>query len=184
VDCEVVWHASQQLCNAESLTGKPCIHQVHEVVNFCVGPEFGRKSAKVGSMTFVHYSICKSCGLWHFSKIYKWCPLRASETLDLSIVAFHLYKTNVYIRTWSWFLEKTLQSNWNFLLSYIHSQCLHPLWLPHFLQFTYVHMCHHAFYYEVPQTGDALEYADSIRRANAKETSRLGHLWFVCMPIN
>ncbi len=50
MDCEVVWHASQQLCNAESLTGKPCIHQVHEVVNFCVGPEFGRKSAKVGSI--------------------------------------------------------------------------------------------------------------------------------------
>jgi hypothetical protein len=45
-------------------------------------------------------------------------------------------------------------------------------------------MCHHAFYYEVPQTGDALEYADSIRRANAKETSRLGHLWFLHMPID
>jgi hypothetical protein len=50
-DCEAVWHAGRQLCDAESLTGKPCIHQVHEVVNFGVGPEFGRKSAKVGSVT-------------------------------------------------------------------------------------------------------------------------------------
>jgi hypothetical protein len=50
-DCEAVWHASQQLYNVESLAGKPCIHQVHEVVNFGVGPEFGLKSAKVGSVT-------------------------------------------------------------------------------------------------------------------------------------
>jgi hypothetical protein len=49
-DCEVVWHAGQQLCDAKSLIGKPCIHQVHEVVNFGVGPEFGHKSAKVGSV--------------------------------------------------------------------------------------------------------------------------------------
>ncbi|BBN08511.1 protein SMG8 [Marchantia polymorpha subsp. ruderalis] len=30
-DCEAVWQSGRQLCDAESLTGKPCIHQVHEV---------------------------------------------------------------------------------------------------------------------------------------------------------
>ncbi len=45
-------------------------------------------------------------------------------------------------------------------------------------------LCYHAFCYEVPETGDALEYADSIGRGNAKETPRLGHLRFVRMPID
>jgi len=41
-DCEAVWHAGWQLCNAESLTGKPCcMFWVQEVVNFGGGPEFG-----------------------------------------------------------------------------------------------------------------------------------------------
>ncbi|CAM6083888.1 unnamed protein product [Calypogeia fissa] len=29
--CESVWHSGRQLCDAQSLTGKPCIHQVHDV---------------------------------------------------------------------------------------------------------------------------------------------------------
>jgi cleavage and polyadenylation specificity factor subunit 1 len=45
-------------------------------------------------------------------------------------------------------------------------------------------LCYHAFCYEVPETGDALEYADSIGRGNAKETPRLGNLRFVRMPID
>jgi len=31
-------------------------------------------------LAFVHFSGCKTRGLWHFLKIYKWSPLRASET--------------------------------------------------------------------------------------------------------
>lgn len=30
--CEALWHSGRQLCDAESLTGKPCIHQVHDVL--------------------------------------------------------------------------------------------------------------------------------------------------------
>jgi hypothetical protein len=33
------------------LTGKPGIHQVHEVVNFGIGPEFWHKRAKVELVT-------------------------------------------------------------------------------------------------------------------------------------
>ncbi|KAL2629895.1 hypothetical protein R1flu_014581 [Riccia fluitans] len=31
MDCEAVWHSGRRLCDAVSLTGKPCVHQVHEV---------------------------------------------------------------------------------------------------------------------------------------------------------
>lgn len=30
-ECETVWRSGRQLCDARSLTGRPCIHQVHEV---------------------------------------------------------------------------------------------------------------------------------------------------------
>ncbi|CAM6020323.1 unnamed protein product [Sphagnum balticum] len=46
-------HLERALHSMQCLTGKPCIHQVHEVVNFGVGPEFGHKSAKVGPVTRV-----------------------------------------------------------------------------------------------------------------------------------
>lgn len=31
--CEAIWHSGRQLCDAVSLTGKPCRHLVHDVIN-------------------------------------------------------------------------------------------------------------------------------------------------------
>lgn len=45
--CEAVWHANRQLCDAESLTGKPCVHHIHEVVD--ATSDTIAKVAKAGS---------------------------------------------------------------------------------------------------------------------------------------
>ncbi|KAL3687868.1 hypothetical protein R1sor_014177 [Riccia sorocarpa] len=48
-DCEAVWHSGRRLCDAVSLTGRPCIHQVHEVSS-SVCSSMGRRRRKINEI--------------------------------------------------------------------------------------------------------------------------------------
>ncbi|KAH9326312.1 hypothetical protein KI387_006490, partial [Taxus chinensis] len=63
-DCEAIWKSGRQLCDAVSLTGKPCVHQKHNVIGPSSSPpdlESEKASVKLHSSGFVFLHAC-TCG--------------------------------------------------------------------------------------------------------------------------
>ncbi|GLJ06291.1 hypothetical protein SUGI_0035580 [Cryptomeria japonica] len=62
-DCEAIWKCGRQLCDAVSLTGKPCVHQKHDVTETCSSSsELESEKSPVNShssgFVFLHACTC------------------------------------------------------------------------------------------------------------------------------